>query len=454
MGTESKSLDCIILAAGKGTRMKSAMPKVLHPVAGQPMLSYVIDAAKQAGCDRPVVVTSPDYPQVDAWLATHASNAQIAHQAAQNGTAHAVLAAKEVLASPNETVMILFADSPLIQPETITAMQETLMQDEQTALAVLGFRHPPPSAYGRLVLAESDGTLERIVEAKDASEQERAIDWCNAGVMAVKGAYLWEMLEQVECDNAQNEYYLTDLVAIARKAGHHCRMVEGSETEALGVNSRSQLADIEAQMQQRLRQQAMAGGVTLIAPETVFLSADTQFGIDVTIEPHVWIGPSVQIGDQCHIRAYSHLEGAKIEAHSTIGPFARLRPGTEIGKGCRVGNFVEIKKAALAQGAKVSHLSYIGDASIGANANIGAGTITCNYDGYDKYRTTIGAGVFVGSNSALIAPVNIGAGAFIAAGSMITKDVPENALAVARSRQTGKDNWANRFREQKEKKSA
>jgi bifunctional UDP-N-acetylglucosamine pyrophosphorylase/glucosamine-1-phosphate N-acetyltransferase len=445
MSNKRKQNTAIILAAGKGTRMKSALPKVLHPIANEPMLGHVMHAAKAAGCEHQVIVTSPDMSEVANYAVSADEGVRIVHQAEQLGTGHAVMAAKETLQGHDENVIVLFADSPLILPETIEAMQRQLSKNPKLAVVVLGFDEPNPPAYGRLVLAP-DGELLEIVEDKDATPEQLEITLCNAGVMAIRGHLLWEMCSHLTNDNAQGEYYLTDLVAIARHMGYACAVYAGDATEALGVNSRAQLAQVEAIMQNRLREAAMAQGVTMTDPSSVFLSADTQFGQDVTLQPNVFFGAGVAVGDNVEIRANSHIEGAVIGDGAVVGPFARLRPGANIGAGCKIGNFVEIKKAQLEAGAKVSHLSYIGDAHIGENANIGAGTITCNYDGYKKYHTEIGADVFIGSNSALVAPISIGDGAIVGAGSVITEDVKPDALALARGRQSQKDDWAEAFK--------
>lgn len=439
----------IILAAGKGTRMHSDIPKVLHPVAGKPMLSHVMDAAKRAGCPHITVVTAPDTPQVERLVRETAANAEIAYQTEQLGTAHAVLAARDSIAATPRNLMVLFGDSPLIEPETIATMLRTLSKNPSVAVVVLGFHSDNPPAYGRLIIDEA-GELEAIIEAKDATSEQLQIPWCNAGVMAIRGGLALDLLDQIGNRNAQNEYYLTDIIGVARRMGYRCQMVTGGEHEALGVNSRTQLAEVEWLMQQKLRAQAMDAGVTMIAPETVFLSADTQFGRDVVIEPNVVFGSNVVVGDRVEIRAFSYIDGTVIGDDAMIGPFARLRPGTNIGAECKIGNFVEIKKAEIERGAKISHLSYIGDAHVGEDANIGAGTITCNYDGYKKYHTEIGRDVFIGSNSALVAPVVIGAGAYVGAGSVVTENVKPDALAVARSRQAHKDDWANAFRSRME----
>lgn len=426
--------------------MKSALPKVLHPVASEPMLAHVMRAAKQAGCAQQIIVTSPEMPQVADYAQKIDATARIALQAQQLGTGHAVLAAKDVLGEKvGDCALVLFGDSPLITAQTLISMQQTLTANPSLALVVLGFEVSNPPAYGRLILGEGHELLE-IVEAKDATPEQLKIRWCNGGVMAIRGTLLWELLSHLKNTNAQGEYYLTDVVAIARHKGYKCAVHAGSETEALGVNSRSQLAQVEALMQTRLREAAMDAGVTMIDPASVTLAADTRFGQDVTIQPNVFFGKGVSVDDGALIKAFSHIEGATIGKNAEIGPFARLRPDAEIGEGCKIGNFVEIKKATLAAGAKVSHLSYVGDATVGENANIGAGVITCNYDGYHKYRTQIGKDVFVGSNSALVAPVTIGDGAIIAAGSVITENVEANALALGRSRQTHKADGAKIFK--------
>lgn len=445
MTKESNATAAIILAAGKGTRMKSDLPKVLHQVASKPMLGHVMSAATDAGCAPLLVVTAPDMDDVIDYAKNVDDACLIATQNEQLGTGHAVLCAKDALDGAEQNLIILFGDSPLITPETINQMEPALSKDPRVAVVVLGFTTDVPPAYGRLILNEKQEVL-RIVEARDASEEELAIRWFNAGVMAIRGNMAWGMLESIGCENAQGEYYLTEIVEIARSAGYVCKMVEGTPEEALGVNSRSQLADVEHIMQRRLRHAAMENGVTMIAPETVYLAADTEFGYDVTLEPHVFFGPAVVIGDGTEIRAFSHIEGAVIGDYATIGPFARIRPGTNIGTECKIGNFVELKKANVEHGAKISHLSYIGDANVGEEANIGAGTITCNYDGYKKYHTEIGREVFIGSNSALVAPVVIGAGAYVGAGSVVTEDVPADSLALARARQSGKEDWAKDFR--------
>ncbi len=434
----SLPLAVIVLAAGKGTRMRSALPKVLHKVAGRSMVGHVIAAAESLGAERVVVVVASGMDDVAAAVKPHVT----AVQQSQNGTADAVKAARAALAGFAGDVLILYGDCPLIQADTLARMRA---ERHDEAVTVLGIRVPPPTAYGRLVLGP-DGTLERIVETLDASEAERQIDLCNTGIMLINGSRLFGLLDGIGNDNAKGEYYLTDIVEAARNAGSVCRVVEAPEEEALGVNSRGELAVAEAKMQARLRAKAMDEGATLIDPASVFLSFDTVLGRDVTVEPNVFFGPGVRIGDGVEIRAFSHLEKAEVEAGAIIGPYARLRPGASIGEGAHIGNFVEIKNARIDKGAKANHLSYIGDADVGAGANIGAGTITCNYDGFGKYRTEIGAGAFIGSDTTLVAPVKVGAGAFTGAGSTITDDIPDDALALARGRQAVKPGWAAEFR--------
>lgn len=433
-----RSCLAIILAAGEGTRMRSAMPKVLHALAGRPLVVHAMTGAQAAGADRLAVVIGPDHDAVRAAVAKAAPDASIHVQTERRGTAHAVLAARDAIAAGADDLIILFGDTPLIRPETISAMRAELAKG--TAVVVLGFRADDPTGYGRLLTA--GGQLTAIREHKDASAEERTIDLCNAGLMALDGARALELLEAVGSANAQNEFYLTDVVEIARSRGLATTVVEACETEVQGVNTRSQLAKAEAALQERLRAAAMDAGVTLVAPETVFLSADTRIAADVIVEPNVVFGPGVTVETGAVIHAFSHLEGAHVGAGASVGPFARLRPGTVMGAGARAGNFVEIKNARVEAGAKVNHLTYIGDARVGAKANIGAGTITCNYDGFSKHLTEIGAGAFIGSNSALVAPVKIGDGAYVGSGSVITKDVAADSLAVARGRQMEKPGWA------------
>jgi bifunctional UDP-N-acetylglucosamine pyrophosphorylase/glucosamine-1-phosphate N-acetyltransferase len=433
-----RSLAVVVLAAGKGTRMRSACPKVLHPVAGRAMIGHVIAAAEGLGADPIVVVVAPGADEVAQAVAPH----PVAIQQQQLGTGDAVKAARSHLAGFAGDVVVLYGDSPLIRADTLSRM---CAERRDEAVTVLGIRVAPPSPYGRLVLG-ADGALNRIAEAADATDAERAIDLCNSGVMLIGGVHLFPLLDAIGKDNAKGEYYLTDIIAAARKAGLTCRVTETAAEEALGVNSRVELAAAEAAMQSRLRKAAMENGATLIDPETVWFSFDTKLGRDVTVEPNVVFGPGVTVGDNVSIRAFSHIDGATVASGAIVGPFARLRPGASIGAGAHIGNFVEIKNARIGDGAKANHLSYIGDADVGAGTNIGAGVITCNYDGFGKYRTTIGAGVFVGSDATLVAPVTIGDGAFIGAGSTVTGDVPADALAIGRGRQTVKPGWAIDFR--------
>jgi bifunctional UDP-N-acetylglucosamine pyrophosphorylase/glucosamine-1-phosphate N-acetyltransferase len=431
------SLSVVILAAGKGTRMRSDRPKVLHKVAGRTMLAHVVAAAEALGAETITVVAAPGMDQVARAAAPH----KVAIQVEQHGTADAVKAARDSLSGFAGDVLILYGDSPLIRPATLQRLRRA-RGDE--AVTVLGIR-VAESPYGRLILSD-DGTLDRIVEALDATPEERRIDLCNSGVMLIDGTRLFEFLDAIGNDNAKGEYYLTDIVAVARRAGCSCRVVEAPAEEALGVNSRAELAVAEGVMQSRLRAAAMENGATLIDPGSVWFSYDTRLGRDVTIEPNVVFGSGVAIGDGVEIRAFSHIDQAVVESGAIIGPYARLRPGASIGQGAHIGNFVEIKNARIDDGAKANHLAYIGDAEVGAGANIGAGTITCNYDGFAKHRTSIGAGAFIGSDSTLVAPVAVGAGAFVGAGSTITKDVPADSLAVGRGRQVMKEGWAQSFR--------
>ncbi len=437
-----RSCLAIILAAGEGTRMKSARPKVLHAIAGRSLLAHALSAVAEAGAQSVVVVMSPERPEVGEEARALLPGVQLAPQHERRGTAHAVLAAREALAAGHGDIIVAFADTPLVRPETFTALRAELAAG--AAVAVLGFEARDPGGYGRLV--ERDGTLQAIVEHKDATPEQRAITLCNAGLMALSGEHALSILEAIGDDNAQREFYLPDAVAIARSRGLRATAIRAPESEVQGVNDRAQLAAAEAEFQRRKRLAVMAGGATLVAPETVFFSFDTQIGRDVVIEPNCVFGPGVSVADGAVIHAFSHLEGAEIGPSASVGPYGRLRPGAKLAEKARVGNFVEIKAAEIGSGAKVNHLTYIGDASVGAGANIGAGTITCNYDGFNKARTVIGAGAFVGSNSALVAPVAIGEGAYVGSGSVITEDVAADALAVGRARQVEKPGWASRFR--------
>jgi len=437
----------IILAAGMGTRMESALPKVMHPVAGRPMVLHVLETAAALVPEKTVVVAGPDMDALAALVSAHELAPDVTVQTERLGTGHAVMAARDALDGFDGTVMVLYGDTPLIEAETLIALREA-RTTAQADVAVLGFRPLDPGAYGRLITDEA-GELIEIVEARDASEDQLLVDLCNSGVMAIDGAKLGGLLDGLTNDNAKGEYYLTDIIALARANGGRCVVVEGDEAEFLGINSRAELADAEDLMQNRLRRAALAGGATLIDPATVYFSWDTTLGRDVTIGPNVVFGPGVTVADNVEIRAFSHLEGANVSAGAMIGPFARLRPGAAIGEDAHIGNFVEIKNATIAAGAKANHLSYIGDATVGAKANIGAGTITCNYDGYTKSLTEIGAGAFIGSNTALVAPVKVGDGAITGAGSVITKDVETDALAVTRSDQKSISGWAKNFRDRK-----
>jgi bifunctional UDP-N-acetylglucosamine pyrophosphorylase / glucosamine-1-phosphate N-acetyltransferase len=433
----------IVLAAGEGTRMRSSLPKVLHPVAGQSLLAHVLRAAPKGEGASLAVVIGPDHHAVADEVARVRPDAATFIQHERLGTAHAVLAARQAIARGADDVVIAFGDTPLISAATFERLRAPLQNG--AALAVLGFRAADPTGYGRLLV---DGDqLMAIREQADASAAERTVTLCNAGVMAFDGRRALEILEKIGHANSKGEYYLTDAVAIVREQGPGAIVIETDEDEVRGINTKTQLAQAENAMQTRLRQAALEAGVTMVAPETVYLAADTSFGRDVTIEPFVVIGPGVTIADGAVIHAFSHIVQASIGMNASVGPYARLRPGTSLGEGARIGNFVETKAAILEAGVKVNHLTYIGDAHIGAGANIGAGTITCNYDGFDKHRTTIGAGAFVGSNSSLVAPVKIGSGAYIGSGSVITRDVPDDALALERGQQTMREGWAKRFRE-------
>lgn len=422
----------IILAAGEGTRMKSALPKVLHRIAGLAMIAHVVRAARAAGVEEVGLVVGRGGEDVRAAALPFAPRAEIFVQAERLGTAHAVLAARAAIDRGPDDVLVMFGDTPLIAPEALDAARGKLA--EGAAVVVMGFRTMNPSGYGRLI--EENGALIAIREDKDCSFAEKEITFCNGGLMAIAGNHALALLDAVGNDNAKKEFYLTDVVAVAHKRGLRVAATEASYENVLGINNRAELAEAESLWQARKRREMMLGGVTLTAPETVFFSHDTDIAADVVVEPNVVFGPGVTVAAGTSIRAFSHLEGAKVGEGAEVGPFARLRPGAELGKGSKVGNFVEIKKAVLEAGAKVNHLSYIGDAHIGAKANIGAGTITCNYDGYNKHRTEIGEGAFVGSNSSLVSPVSIGRDAYIASGSVVTEDVPADALAFGRARQT------------------
>lgn len=423
--------------------MRSARPKVLHEVAGLSMLGHVLAAVSAAGAGEVCVVVGPDRPDVETEVAARAPHARIVVQRERRGTAHAVLAARAAIAEGFDDIVVAFADTPLVRAETFSALRDGLASG--AGVVALGFEAADPTGYGRLVVR--DGVLEAIVEHKDASEAQKAIGLCNAGLMALDGRHALALLESIGNANAQGEFYLPDAVAAARGAGLRTAAIVADEAQVQGVNDRVQLAAVEATFQLRKRREVMLAGATLVAPQTVFFSHDTQIGRDVLIEPNVVFGPGVTVADRAVIHAFSHLEGASVGDAASVGPYGRLRPGASLGPKARVGNFVEVKAADIGAGAKVNHLTYIGDASVGPDANIGAGTITCNYDGFFKKRTVIGAGAFVGSNSSLVAPVTIGDGAYVGSGSVVTRDVPPDALAVARGRQVEREGWARSFRE-------
>jgi bifunctional UDP-N-acetylglucosamine pyrophosphorylase / glucosamine-1-phosphate N-acetyltransferase len=442
----------VILAAGSGTRMKSALPKVMHPIAGRPMIAYPLDALRPLAPAATVVVIGP---QMDA-VAHLVAPAETVVQDPPLGTGDAVRCALDRLAvrlAPDgaiDEILVLYGDTPFLATDTLSRL---LAERRRSAAAVLvaGMRPADPGPYGRFVLAP-DGALERIVEAADASAEERAIGLVNGGIMTIEARHVGDLIRALDRNNAKREFYLTDIVQIARRNGLPCRTIELPAEELIGINTRTELADAEALMQRRLRRAAMDDGVTLVAPETVFLSADTRLGRDVVIEPNVTFGSGVTVEEGARICSFSHLEGATVGAGARVGPFARLRPGAVLEEDVHVGNFVEVKAARLGAGAKANHLSYIGDAEVGARTNIGAGTITCNYDGVNKFRTTIGEGAFIGSNTALVAPVTVGAGAFVAAGSTITRDVSADALSIARGKQVDKPGGATELRARQQRK--
>jgi bifunctional UDP-N-acetylglucosamine pyrophosphorylase/glucosamine-1-phosphate N-acetyltransferase len=438
------SIAAIILAAGQGTRMKSALPKVLHKVAGLPLLGHAIAALRGAGVDRIVVVTSAAGEAVRAYA--QAQGCEAAIQDPQLGTGHAAASARAALADFSGRLVIVNGDMPLVTADTIT---DCLKAQAQTGLALLAFQPRDAASYGRVLLT-SDGFLDRIVEFKDASPAQRAITLCNGGCYAADAQRFFGWAARLTNDNAQKEYYLTDVPAIARQDGVACAIAMADEIAVTGVNSRAELAAAERLYQDRKRAQLLADGVTMTAPETVFFAYDTQVANDVEIEPFVVFGPGVTVKTGARLRSHSHLEGAVVGEGAIIGPFARLRPGADIGPDAHIGNFVEVKNARIGPGAKANHLTYLGDADVGAKANIGAGTITCNYDGFTKARTVIGAGAFIGSDTALVAPVTVGDGAITAAGSVITSDVAADALAIARGTQSQKPGWAAAFRERKQ----
>ena len=436
MTTQARA--AIILAAGQGTRMKSPLPKVLHRVGGRAMLDHAIDAAEGLGCERIVVVVGSHSPEVRAHVEMRLGAAAVAVQDPPLGTGHAVLAARDALAGFVGQVVITYGDVPLLKAGDIEAAFGG------QGVTVIGFEARDPTGYGRLLI-DADGGLEAIVEQKEANADELKVTLCNSGVMAAPATLLFDLLAQVKNDNAKGEYYLTDVVELAHEAGAPTRAVFADEDAVMGVNAQADLAQAEALFQKVQRETALERGVTMPAPDTVWFAWDTQIEGGVTIEPNVVFGPGVTVAAGARIRAFSHLEGAVVGPKAEVGPFARLRPGADLGAGVKIGNFVEVKNVTLAEGAKANHLAYLGDGVVGAGANIGAGTIFCNYDGVFKHRTTVGAGAFVGSNSSLVAPVTIGAGSMVGSGSVITADVPDGALALARARQEVKPGWAARF---------
>lgn len=441
----------IVLAAGKGTRMKSDTHKVLHPIAGRAMIDHLLASVDELEPKERVVVVGAGREQLEAALGDRAKTCL---QEPQLGTGHAVQQAQGALSGFSGDVLILYGDVPFVRADTMRAMIERLNADDAPAVVVLGFEPDDALQYGR-VIADDNGAISKMVEYKDASEAERACRICNSGLMAAKSGDLFKLLDRVGNDNAQEEYYLPDIVNIAIDDGRTCAVViTDSPDEVAGINSRAELADAEARWQVERRLQAMADGATLKAPDTVYFSWDTALGRDVTVEPHVVFGPGVTVADGVHLKSFTHLEGATLAKNVQAGPFARLRPGAVLEEDSFIGNFVEMKKAVLGKGAKASHLSYIGDANVGANANIGAGTITCNYDGYFKYQTVIGERAFIGSNSALVAPVNIGADAIVAAGSTVSRDVGAGELRMVRAEQMIKPGWADRFHDTMKKKKA
>ena len=440
-----KTALAIVLAAGEGTRMRSARPKVLHEVGNRALIGHVVDAAGRSGVSRLAVVVGPGMDAVAETARRYAEDVSAYTQTERLGTGHAVLSAREAITSDFDDVLVLLGDAPLVQPTTISAARDLLANGAD--LVVVGFRAEDPTGYGRLL---TDGEqVTAIREDREANAVERRIDLCNSGIMAFSRHHMLDLVTAIDNKNTKGEFYLTDAIEIANRKGLSVRCVVAGEAEVMGINNRAQLAACEGIFQERRRGDMLEAGVSMIAPETVFFSADTEIAGDVTIEPNVVFGPEVRVEAGARICAFSHLEGAHVDEGARIGPYARLRPGAEIGAGARIGNFVEVKNASFGPGAKANHLAYVGDAGVGANANIGAGTITCNYDGFLKFRTEIGAGAFVGSNSSLVAPVTISDGAYVGSGSVVTKDVPADALAVGRGRQTIIKGWAAKFRAKK-----
>jgi bifunctional UDP-N-acetylglucosamine pyrophosphorylase/glucosamine-1-phosphate N-acetyltransferase len=449
--TQVPDFAVVILAAGQGTRMRSDTHKVLHPIASRPLLLHLLDRVDGIGAKRRVVVVGKGRDQVE--LALNGRDVSVAHQAEQKGTGHAVLQARSALEGYEGAVLVLYGDTPFVEAATLERMLDRLDGDDGPGVVVLGSCPDDPAAYGRIILGEGDH-IAKMVEYRDATDEERAVRLCNSGMMAVRSRDLFRWLGEVTNDNTAGEYYLPDIVNIAAAEGREAVVIEADAYETAGVNSRAELAHLELEWQRRRREQALQDGATLIDPESVWFAYDTKLGRDVTVEPHVVFGPGVEIADGATIKAFSHIEGATIGAWAAIGPFARIRPGTILADHTKVGNFVELKKAKVGAGAKVNHLSYVGDAEVGEHANIGAGTITCNYDGFGKYRTVVGAGAFIGSNTSLVAPVTVGDGAIVGAGSVITSDVEPDSLAIERSEQKGIAGWARRFRERMTRKAA
>lgn len=436
----------VILAAGKGTRMKSPLPKVMHEVAGRPMVDWSIELAREVGAGRIVAVVHPSQDGLIAHLQTKHPDVAIALQDPPQGTGHAVRCAQAALTGFEGDLAVLYGDTPLVPAATIEGLFRTL--SDKVGLGVLGFEAAEPGLYGRLVTA-ADGSLEAIVEARDAAPDQLSIRLCNSGVMAGRAKDMLRLLQKITNNNAKGEYYLTDLVGLARGEGIGCAVAVSAEDDLIGCDSKADLAEAETSFQARRRRALLEAGVTMVAPETVYFSHDTEVGPDAVIEPHVVFGPGVKVAGGARIRAFSHLEGAIVGEDCEIGPYARLRPQTVLGRGVRVGNFVETKNTEIGAGAKANHLAYLGDGTVGENANIGAGTIFCNYDGFQKHLTQVGDGAFIGSNSALVAPVNVGDGAYVGSGSVITKDVPADSLAVARGRQSVHEGWAKTYRAKK-----
>lgn len=441
----------IILAAGRGTRMKSELPKVMHKVAGQEMLNMVISAASKLNPQEISIVVSDDFAKFEqqVFVQNKGIDLSFVTQIERNGTADAANIGYQALSKKSDKIIILYGDTPLIKENTLREMSDSVSNG--ASVCVLGFECHVKNQYGKLLL-DKDGNLDKIVENKDASDSEKNISLCNSGVVAIDGGRFEEFLNQVSNDNAAQEFYLTDIVGIARNSRLKCSyIVTGDENEVLGVNSRAELAKIESIKQDELRNGHMQSGITLIDPNSIYFAHDTKIGNDSIIHPNVVFGGGVEIASNVEIKSFSHIEGAKIEDGAMIGPFARIRPGSQIGEKVRIGNFVEVKNSLLSEGTKVNHLSYVGDSQVGRDSNIGAGTVTCNYDGYNKYKTVIGDGVFVGSNCALVAPVNIGDGALIGAGSVVTKDVAGDDLVIARSPQRAIESGARKFRNNKKK---